>query len=193
MSRLVEPEKLAGVAGMAGHAEWPRATGAGRVFEAAGALLGLAVVNGYEGEGAARFEALAARAPGPVEAWPEVPLSGDGVLPSAALLAAAARRALAGEDTARIAAGFHVTFCRLACELTQKVVPAGVRVVALGGGCLVNRLLRRGLGEGLSAAGFEPLLPVRLPAGDGGLSYGQAVVGAVAAARGVEPRLKGER
>jgi hydrogenase maturation protein HypF len=64
-------------------------------------------------------------------------------------------------------------------------------VVALGGGCLVNRLLRRGLGDQLAARGYEPLLPVRLPAGDGGLSYGQAVVGVVAAARGVEPQLKG--
>jgi hydrogenase maturation protein HypF len=192
LSRLVEPEKLAAVAGLASRPGWPRATGAGRVFEAAGALLGLVGVNGYEGEGAARLEALAAKASGPVEAWPEVRLN-DGVLPSAALLTALARRISAAEDPAATAAGFHSTFCRLAVELTQRVVPGGVRVVALGGGCLVNRLLRRGLGEGLSAAGYEPLLPVRLPAGDGGLSYGQAVVGVVAAARGVEPRLKGER
>jgi len=193
LSSLVEPEKLAAVAGMAGQPGWPRATGAGRVFEAAGALLGLVGVNGYEGEGAARVEALAARASGPVEAWPEVRLNDDGVLPSAELLTATARRVRAGEDRSATAAGFHATFCRLAVELTRRVVPAGVRVVALGGGCLVNRLLRRGLGEGLSAAGFEPLLPMRLPAGDGGLSYGQAVLGVVAAARRVEPRLKGER
>jgi hydrogenase maturation protein HypF len=193
LAARVSPENLAQVAALAGRPGFPYATGAGRVFEAAGALLGLTAVNGYEGEGAARLEALASRASGTVEAWPEVRLNQEDPFPSSGLLAAAARRVIGGEDPARIAAGFHSTFCRLAVELTKRVVPAGVRVVALGGGCLVNRILRRGLGEGLAAAGFEPLLPVRLPAGDGGLSYGQAVVGAVAAARGVEPRLKGER
>jgi hydrogenase maturation protein HypF len=206
LAPLVEPEKLAAVPELAGRPGWPQATGAGRVFEAAAALLGLVAVNGYEGEGAARLEALAASITGPVGPWPEVSLSSASepprtpdpgplppVFPSAALLTAAARRVLAGEDPASVAAGIHSTFCSLAVELTREVVPAGVTVVALGGGCLVNRLLRGGLGERLSAAGYEPLLPVRLPAGDGGLSYGQAVVGAVAAAREVEPRLKGER
>jgi hydrogenase maturation protein HypF len=191
LSRLVEAEKLTAVADLAGQTSWPRATGAGRVFEAAGALLGLVAVNGYEGEGAAHLEALAASWVSPVDPWPEVILDGDGPLPSAALLAAAARRVVAGEDPAMIASGFHATFCRLAVELTEKVVPAGVRVVALGGGCLVNRLLRSGLGGGLSAVGYQPLLPLRLPAGDGGLSYGQAVLGVLAAARGAEPKLKG--
>jgi hydrogenase maturation protein HypF len=209
LSRLVEPEKLTAVAGLAERTSWPRATGAGRVFEAAGALLGLSAVNGYEGEGAARLEALAASSHGSVDPWPEVLLSSASeppwstdharsavpprtpVFPSANLLAAAAQRLVAGEDPAMIAAGFHATFCRLAVELTERVVPVGVRVVALGGGCLVNRLLRSGLGGGLSAVGYEPLLPVRLPAGDGGLSYGQAVLGVLAAARGGEPRLKG--
>jgi hydrogenase maturation protein HypF len=203
---LVAPGTLAAVCGLASHAGWPVATGAGRVFEAAGALLGLAAVNGYEGEAAARLEALASSWAGPVEPWPEVSIPVDRprassrtpepgprtpVFPSAELLAAMARRVLAGEEPALVAAGLHATFCSLAVELTRRVVPPGIRVVALGGGCLVNRLLRRGLGENLAAAGFEPLLPVRLPAGDGGLSYGQAVLGAVAAARGVEPTLKG--
>jgi hydrogenase maturation protein HypF len=51
----------------------------------------------------------------------------------------------------------------------------------------VNRFLVRGLGDGLRAAGFEPLVPRALPPGDGGLSYGQAVLASIALARGVVP------
>jgi hydrogenase maturation protein HypF len=61
-------------------------------------------------------------------------------------------------------------------------------VVALGGGCLVNRLLSDRLAEELEIRGFEVLLPHNVPPGDGGLSYGQASIAAVAAARSVQPR-----
>jgi hydrogenase maturation protein HypF len=61
-------------------------------------------------------------------------------------------------------------------------------VVALGGGCLVNRILSTRLAEELEDLGFEVLLPRNVPPGDGGLSYGQAVMGAVAAERGLKPR-----
>ena len=60
-------------------------------------------------------------------------------------------------------------------------------VIALGGGCLVNRLIGERLAAELEARGHEVLLPVDLPPGDGGLAYGQAVVAAVASARGVKP------
>jgi hydrogenase maturation protein HypF len=62
----------------------------------------------------------------------------------------------------------------------------------LGGGCLVNRILRRALDDGLRSAGYDVLLPARVPPGEGGLSYGQAVLGAVAAARGCEPVWEGD-
>ncbi len=204
LARAVEPGKMAAVVKLAEDPGWPLATGAGRVFEAAGALLGVAPVNGYEGEAAARLEALAASCPDPPEPWREVSLDPGSssltphhgprtpVFPSSRLLAAAAERISRGEEPARVAAGFHTTFCRLAVELTKRVLPAGVRVVALGGGCLVNRLLRAGLGGGLAVEGFEPLLPLRLPPGDGGLSYGQAVLGVLADARGGGPGLKGD-
>jgi hydrogenase maturation protein HypF len=50
--------------------------------------------------------------------------------------------------------------------------------VAAGGGCLINRLLREGLREAHSRTGVELLLPWRVPPGDGGLAYGQAVLAA---------------
>ena len=183
LAAQVGPEELATVGRLAQQDAWPLASGAGRLFEAAGALLGLALENGWQGEAAARLEACAAQA-SPGSPWPEVELSEAPELPSAALLAAAARRVVAGEAPAKVAAGLHATFAHLAGALTQRVVPRGVQVVAVGGGCLVNRLLRELLRRELEGHGFEVLLPRLLPPGDGGLSYGQAVLAAVATARG---------
>ena len=185
----VAPRRMSQVAALAADGAWPRATGAGRVFEAAGAILGLAVENTWEGEAAARLEALAASADG-AEPWPEVVLPTEGAeLPAAALLAATARRASAGEPPARVAAGLHATFARLAARLVAKVVPDDVTALAVGGGCLVNRMLRRDLAREICTFGLRPLLPRDLPPGDGGLAFGQAVLAAVGLARGREPRV----
>ena len=191
MAAQVKADRLETVARLAEQPGWPRASGAGRIFEAAGALLGVGLVNRWEGEAAARLEALAAPEWGRMEPWSEVEVvDGDSgpVLPSALLLAKVAERAASGESPAIVAAGFHATFCHLAAEITGRLGLPGGAVVALGGGCLVNRLLGDRLVEELQARGFEALLPRNVPPGDGGLSYGQAAIAAVAAARGVQPR-----
>ncbi|MCC6406229.1 MAG: carbamoyltransferase HypF, partial [Planctomycetes bacterium] len=173
---------LAEIARLARGPGFPRAHGAGRLFEAAGALVGACVHNTYEGEAAARFEALASRAPD-ATAWDEVRLAAhERELPSVELLSALARRVLGGEDPATAAAGFHATFCELAASLARRAFEPSTELVALGGGCLVNRLLARGLVDALTRAGYRVLLPRELPAGDGGLAYGQCVVASAALA-----------
>jgi hydrogenase maturation protein HypF len=189
MASQVSEGRLAAVAKLAMQSSWPQASGAGRLFEAAGALLGLAVVNGWEGESAARLESLAA-SEGQVEPWREADAClGAAGLKGGLLLCQLAKRVLDGEAPARAAAGFHATFCRLALEVARRSFDRTIRDVALGGGCLVNRILREGLASGLESMGYNPCLPRLVPPGDGGLSYGQAVLGAVAQAGGCAPRL----
>ena len=193
LTREIEPRLCLQVARLSKHPSWPLATGAGRIFEAAGALVGLRTHNGFEGEAAIAFEDLAREYRGSVSPWDEVQLPPSGCeLPTARLLTRAAGRLAGGEPPARVAAGLHLTFCRLAAQLTKRVVPSGVSTVALGGGCMVNRLLRRGLTDELAQLGFESLLPRALPAGDRALAYGQAVIAAAAIERGCLPRRKGE-
>ena len=70
---------------------------------------------------------------------------------------------------------FHGT---LAAALVALALPAlgSDRVIALGGGCVVNAALTGGLVGGFAAHGIGVLLPRRAPPGDGGLALGQAWV-----------------
>lgn len=170
---------------------WPLASGAGRLFEAAGALCGLVDSNDYEGEAALRFEALAASSSHRAIIWEDVrPHIGasKSILPSAQLLTAAARRLISRQDPAVVAADFHATFCHAVATMARRNLSPEIRTIALGGGCMINRLLRSGLQLELEALGYECLMATDLPPGDGGLSFGQAVIGAVALARNCEPQ-----
>ncbi len=48
----------------------------------------------------------------------------------------------------------------------------------LSGGVFQNRRLLVAVADGLTAAGLRVLVPEKLPANDGGISYGQAAVAA---------------
>ncbi len=192
LAKALDSGEVRRVCRLAANGTWPMASGAGRLFEAGGALLGLAIDNDWEGEAAVRLEALASTWVEPAEVWDIAldPEDDSTTLPSAELVAEAARRLLDGEPPPRVAASFHATFCALAVEMIRRISPEAGGPVALGGGCLANRLLRSGLRLGLESAGFEPLLATSVPPGDGGLSYGQAVLACVASARGVKPAVE---
>jgi hydrogenase maturation protein HypF len=193
MAAQIEEERLETVLRLAADTSWTLASGAGRVFEAAGALLGVGEVNRWEGEAAARLEALASLASDRLYPWPGLEIEvrdGKPSIPSSKMLVEVARRAAGRATPTSVEAGFHATFCRLSVDLTNRVAGDGRGVVALGGGCAVNRILTTSLAGTLEDLGFEVLLPRNVPPGDGGLSYGQAVIGSVAAARSVKPRQK---
>jgi hydrogenase maturation protein HypF len=169
----------------------PLTSSLGRLFDAiAAVVLGRRVVD-YEAQAAIELEGIAVDEPDDVPGYELELLRGNWAAREPARLSAAPLwRALvkdldAGVDEARIAARFHTGvaagFVRAAVLAREAT---GVDKVAMSGGCMVNRRLTRLLRAKLEAEGFAVHQHVNVGPGDGGLSYGQAVVGAAMLAKG---------
>jgi hydrogenase maturation protein HypF len=152
----------------------PRTSSCGRLFDAAAALLGAKQINDFEGQAAMRLESLAA------EHGNTEPLPGGFVInPEGQLDCLPLLDCLADyHDAASGAALFHATLAAgLADWVQQASQRTGLRKVALGGGCFLNRILSENLAESLRAAGLMVFQARQAPANDGGLALGQAWIG----------------
>ena len=151
----------------------PTASSTGRLFDAVAAATGCAPAQlSYEGEAACRLEALALRG-GPVSHPVTLPVR-DGELDMATFWqqwlgwqASAEQRAWAFHDA--LAKG-------LATLAASHARMRNLNTIVCSGGVLHNRLLRERLHFWLSD--FTVLFPGRLPAGDGAIAFGQAVIAA---------------
>ena len=154
----------------------PPAHGAGRAFDAAGALVLGRGRSRFEGQVAAALESAAEGPPPP--AYP-FDLDGSGAVEQLDLRPAwraLAEDVLAGRAAGAIAARFHSTLARAGAELVRRAARrVGVLPVVLTGGCLQNARLAEGLLGELSDA-FPVYLHGQVPPGDGGLALGQAIV-----------------
>ena len=166
----------------------PATSSLGRLFDAVAFLLGLADENRHEAQAAMALEAAAAGVAEPDPLSFEIESGQDGgplamnVLP--ALRTVVERRA-AGGSVATLAAAFHATVAAMLAETAARVAErAGLEVVALSGGCFLNRLLTRQVRRRLTEAGLRVLTHRRVPPGDGGISLGQAVIAARRLAQG---------
>ncbi|SDG83670.1 Hydrogenase maturation protein, carbamoyltransferase HypF [Bradyrhizobium sp. Rc2d] len=148
-------------------------TSAGRLFDAAAALLGIASLQSYEGEAAMKLEALVRRTAILEAGW----TIDGGVLSLQPLFA----RLVADDIDAAGGAGlFHGTFAAACVDwVTRSARTTGVNTVVLSGGCFLNAVLADEIPRGCSAAGLTPLVPRRVPPNDGGLSLGQAWIAAL--------------
>jgi hydrogenase maturation protein HypF len=153
----------------------PRTSSAGRVFDAAAALLGLAEFNRHEAEAPLALEA-AACAHGDAAPRPDAyRIADDGTLDLLPLLAWLADTDAAADARQRAAAVFHATLARAVAEWASRAARAlGLSTIALGGGCWLNGRLRAAVVDRLGAQGFAVLQARAAPANDGGIALGQA-------------------
>ncbi len=157
----------------------PFTSSAGRLFDAAAAILDVRDEITYEGQAAIELEQLAD--PAETGAYrASIETTGAAFRVSGAdLIAAAVEDLRAGVPREGIAARFHNGLAALiidGCELLRE--QRDLRTVALSGGVFQNLLLLGNTAAGLEARGFTVLTHSRVPCNDGGISLGQAVVAA---------------
>ena len=157
----------------------PLTSSMGRLFDTVAAIVGVRDDARYEGEAAIELEAAAdAGAQGAYEFTLRPGLAGEPtIIDPTSVLSAVVEDVAVGTPAGVVSMRFHraVVRCIVMCALTS-ASSAGTRRVALGGGVFMNRLVLGGSVRDLRAAGLEPLTHLRLPANDGAVSFGQAVV-----------------
>ena len=152
----------------------PLTSSAGRLFDAAAALIGKIFYNHYEGHAAALLEALAGNTHGqvlPYRVIEDKPLTIDFLPVFAALLEKQTC------EPAEMAAAFHETVAHAVTHVVSVIAEtSGIRTVALGGGVWQNARLFASVVRRLERLRLKVCTPRKTPINDGGLCLGQAYV-----------------
>jgi hydrogenase maturation protein HypF len=169
------------VSRVAASATAPVSTSAGRLFDAVSSLIGVAHVSTFEAEAAMRLEALAtsAGALSDLDA-PDMSIGGDLViLDTVALVRTLVGGRRRGLPTALLAAMFHESLARgITNACVHLGTQLGVQRVALSGGVFQNALLLGRVERLLRERDLFVYTNHEVPANDGGISLGQALIAA---------------
>ncbi len=151
----------------------PLTSSMGRLFDAAAALIGIRDIATYEGQAAIEMEALAQE---DEKGYYTFQIN-DGDIDAAPVWKSLLADWRAGETVPVLSARFHnsvVELCRQVCALSK--AHNGCKTVALSGGVWQNRYLLEHTLPALQKDGFDVLWHRQVPANDGGLALGQAMV-----------------
>lgn len=154
----------------------PWTSSAGRWFDAISALCGACRTSSYEGQAAQRLEYLCDdAADSRLFSYGIVEEAGVVVFDLAPLLREFLEEMEHGSDRVRLATRFHRT---LADILVTMAMGHPDLPVVLSGGCFQNRFLAELTVRRFRELGRPVYLPEQIPANDGGISAGQAIVAA---------------
>jgi hydrogenase maturation protein HypF len=165
----------------------PVASSAGRLFDAAAALLGLRDVAEFEAQAAIDLELAAGDRRSDALPWHLARVDGLLVYDPRPTLAALLDGRDRGRGAGVLAAGFQAAIADVTVAMLHEArAGTGVRTVCLSGGVFQNRRLASDLLSRLAGDGFEVFINRQVPVNDGGVSYGQAAVAAARLAGGAD-------
>ena len=162
----------------------PLSSSCGRLFDAVAAAIGVCRESiSYEGQAAIELEAMASPVY-PLEkenAYPFSIIKNEGMhqLCWESLWQALISDLQDGQNRTVIAARFHHGLSLAIVEMIKLLCQQyNVDTVVLSGGVFQNQLLLEGVSDRLANEQLTVLSPIRLPANDGGLSFGQVIIAA---------------
>jgi hydrogenase maturation protein HypF len=155
----------------------PWTSSMGRLFDAVSSLLSIRDEVHYEGQAAIELEMMADQ--GVKERYPftihqdKTPM----VIDPGEMIRAIVSDLIDGTPSARISGKFHRTIARLITETCEAIrSKEELNRVVLSGGVFQNFFLLPLVTEGLKSSGFDVYTHHLVPANDGGISLGQAVI-----------------
>ena len=157
----------------------PVTSSAGRLFDAAAAILGFAGRVTFEAEGAIYLEQRALRSS--TTDVIELPVEKTGGIYSAdpvPFLRELHSLKNSGKDIDYLALLFHNSLCKAAADIALMICgERNIDKVLLSGGVFQNRIMLGILEKRLAYSGLKVFLNKNIPANDAGISTGQAVYG----------------
>jgi [NiFe] hydrogenase maturation protein HypF len=153
-------------------------TSAGRLFDAASAILGIKRRSTFEGEASSALEYAADKNTG-YNFEPNISTYMDGrfIIEISGLIKYLAEKAIEGTSKSYLAGAFHSAVAQMVsagCIKCRELT--GINTVALSGGVFQNLLLLEKCVNLLKSDGFYVLTHSLVPPNDGGIALGQAAV-----------------
>ena len=154
----------------------PLASGAGRIFDAVSALMGVCDKNTFEGEAAIALEALAR--PGVVDDYPvDIKLRDPIEIDFSQTVLKIIEDLSKGEDKGIISSKFHNTLVTVIMRVVKRLFQLhSIKDVVLCGGVFQNMYLLERAMASLTSAGMAIHIHTKVPTNDAGISLGQAYI-----------------
>ena len=148
-------------------------TSCGRVLDAIAAILGICYERTYEGEPAMKMESTAILGKDVLQLEPQI----NGSTLNTSCMIHEVFNNLGKFSIADLAHSTHVYLAKGLAELAiQNANIKGIKNLGFSGGAACNQILTQTIKETVQKAGLRFFVHESVPAGDGGVSFGQAVV-----------------
>lgn len=146
----------------------------GRILDAAAAILGICFKRNYEGEPAIKLESLAIKGKQVISQKPLI--KNNTLLTTQMLYEIFSQKDNFSKND--LAYSVHAYLAEGLAELAiEKAVKKGIKYIGFSGGVACNKILSELIQTKVESEGLNFISHRLLPPGDGGISFGQAIVG----------------